>query len=265
MQPSMPRLITPARSESVSPRAANRIDVPPRTAPTRTTSSRLIDFLRSWSRLTTPPPAWVGLGAGGSIGTGLGLARLDHSPAHDGQQDEAHQDVHRCRRQPRVELEAVAGDGDARQQDRGPGDLQGMVAGQPAGQEGDVAEVEGHARAQLQLGAGEVDHAGHPGQGPADEHGGHQESGDGKAGPAGGLGVAADDPQVEPPRRPPQHRPDRARWRRRPRRCPCGPGYCRAGAAGPPRPAAGWRAGPSRSGPSRARRSGRAAGRWRRS
>src|SRR5688572_1521115 len=36
IEPSMPRLITPDRSDTVSPSAANRIDVPPRTAPVDT-------------------------------------------------------------------------------------------------------------------------------------------------------------------------------------------------------------------------------------
>ena len=89
IEPSVPRLTTPARSETVSPRAAYRIDVPPRTPPVRT-----------------------------SLQQAHAARLLLRAEAEDHQQDERHQDVDARGRQLAVELQAVAADGDRRQQQR---------------------------------------------------------------------------------------------------------------------------------------------------
>ena len=112
-----------------------------------------------------------------------------------------HQDVDAGRGELAVELQAVAADGDRGEQQRREHDVHRPVAAEPRGQEADVAVGGDEARAQLELGAGQLVEAAEAGERAADDHRRQQQHADLQARAAGRLGVAPDHPQAEAPRR----------------------------------------------------------------
>src|SRR6476660_8629658 len=179
--PSTPRLRTPERSLSSSPRQAKRIAVPAGIAAARTATRKLIDQTLSMDQLRLNRDA---LDVDPEVGQELASEQeeedcaLEHRSDRAGQADRG--------------LELIAADQNDRHQEADRDDRDRVEAGEPGNDDRGVA-VSGRDRALERVAnSGDFAHPGDPGQCAADREDDDDHAGGAHAGVAGGAGVVAD-------------------------------------------------------------------------